>query len=149
MRFNTAIAAMMEFVNGVYKWDTRPRAALEPFVLLLSPYAPHIAEELWQRLGGRQQQQEQEQQQQQRRGSLAYEPWPQHDEALLVVDTVKLPVQVNGKMRGTVEVGVDAPEADALAAGLELNTVRKFTDGKEIKKVIYVAGKILNVIVGK
>jgi leucyl-tRNA synthetase len=94
MRFNTAIAAMMEFVNGVYKWDTRPRAALEPFVLLLSPYAPHIAEELWQRLGGRQQQQEQEQQQQQRRGSLAYEPWPQHDEALLVVDTVKLPVQV-------------------------------------------------------
>jgi len=95
MRFNTAIAAMMEFINGVYKWDNRPRAALAPFVLLLSPYAPHIAEELWERLragggGG---------------GSLAYEPWPVADESLLVVDTVQLPVQVRGGLGGLLGVG--------------------------------------------
>jgi leucyl-tRNA synthetase len=70
LRFNTAIAAMMEFMNAVYKWPNRPRAALTPFVLLLAPYAPHLAEELWSRLGNTQ--------------SLTYEPWPQHDEALLV-----------------------------------------------------------------
>ena len=155
MRFNTAIAAMMEFVNGVYKWPNRPRAALRPFVLLLAPYAPHLAEELWQRTappaangngsngssanggsggGG---------------GTLAYEPWPEADEALLVVDTVNLPVQVNGKMRGTVEVGVAAPQDAALAAALEVGAVKKLVDGKEIKKVIYVPGKILNVIVPK
>jgi leucyl-tRNA synthetase len=70
LRFNTAIAAMMEFINAVYKWPNRPRAALQPFVLLLAPYAPHLAEELWSQLGGK--------------GSLTYEPWPQYDEALLV-----------------------------------------------------------------
>eukprot|EP00775_Hariotina_reticulata_P005133 gene5133-5373_t len=133
LRFNTAIAAMMEFINGVYKWDSRPRAALESFVLLLSPYAPHLAEELWSRLG--------------HETSLAYEPWPQADEALLVVDTVKLPVQVNGKMRGTVEISVSADQAAAVEAAQQLNTVKKFTDGKEIKKIIYVPGKILNLIV--
>ncbi|KAI8470252.1 MAG: hypothetical protein J3K34DRAFT_262668 [Monoraphidium minutum] len=141
MRFNTAIAAMMEFINGVYKWDKRPRAALAPFVLLLAPYAPHVAEELWQRVGGGAGGGG--------GGSMAYEAWPEADEALLVVDTVKLAVQVNGKMRGTVELGVDAPQDAALAAALELGTVRKFTDGKEVKKVIYVAGKILNLIVPK
>ena len=85
MRFNTALAAMMEFVNAVYKWPNRPRAALEPFILLLSPYAPHVAEELWSRLG--------------HSGSLAYAPWPVCDESLLVQDTVTMAVQVNGKVR--------------------------------------------------
>jgi leucyl-tRNA synthetase len=94
MRFNTAIAAMMEFVNAVYKWDTRPRAALAPFVLLLAPYAPHVAEELWERL-----RQSNGQSNGQPGGSLAYEPWPEADEALLVVDSVQLPVQVGGGER--------------------------------------------------
>ncbi|KAF8066270.1 leucine--tRNA ligase [Scenedesmus sp. PABB004] len=133
LRFNTAIAAMMEFVNAVYKWDSRPRAALEPFVLLLSPYAPHLAEELWARLG--------------HGASLAYEPWPEADESLLVVDTINLPVQVNGKMRGTVELGVAASQDDALAAARGLPNVAKQVEGKEVKKVIYVPGKILNLIV--
>jgi hypothetical protein len=97
MRFNTAIAAMMEFVNGVYKWDSRPRAALVPFVLLLAPYAPHVAEELWERLGGSSGGGGGSS-----AGSLTYESWPQHDEALLVVDTVNLPVQV-GLGIGVVE----------------------------------------------
>jgi len=133
MRFNPAIAAMMEFINGVYKWENRPRAALEPFVLLLSPYAPHLSEELWQRLG--------------HEGSLAYETWPEADEKLLVVDAIKLPVQINGKMRGTAEVAVGVSQEEAVAAALELPNVQKFTAGKEVKKVIYVPGKILNLIV--
>ena len=133
LRFNTALAAMMEFVNGVYKWETRPRAALEPFVLLLAPYAPHVAEELWSRLG--------------HATSLAYEPWPEADESLLVVDSVMLPVQVNGKMRGTVEVAAGVDQAGALSAALALATVQKATGGREPKKVIFVPGKILNLIV--
>ncbi|KAG2438904.1 hypothetical protein HYH02_010699 [Chlamydomonas schloesseri] len=134
MRFNTGIAAMMEFVNGVTKsWGNRPRKALEPFILLLSPYAPHIAEELWARCG--------------HTASLAYEPWPQVDESLLVVDTINLPVQVNGKTRGTVEVAAAASQDDALAAALANGNVAKHAGGKEIKKIIYVPGKILNLIV--
>ncbi|GIL79151.1 hypothetical protein Vretimale_16692 [Volvox reticuliferus] len=133
-RFNTAIAAMMEFVNGVTKsWNNRPRAALEPFVLLLSPYAPHLAEELWARSG--------------HTSSIAYEPWPRPDEALLVVDTVNLPVQVNGKTRGTVQVPAAASQDDVLAAALTNANVAKYTADKEIKKIIYVPAKILNLIV--
>jgi leucyl-tRNA synthetase len=89
LRYNTAIAAMMEFVNGVQKWDTKPRAALEPFLLLLAPYAPHLAEELWAGLG--------------HGSSTAYEAWPLHDESLLVLDSINLAVQVGapvGPARG-------------------------------------------------
>ncbi|EFJ50272.1 hypothetical protein VOLCADRAFT_89222 [Volvox carteri f. nagariensis] len=133
LRFNTAIAAMMEFVNGVTKsWNNRPRAALEPFVLLLSPYAPHLSEELWARCG--------------HSTSLAYESWPAADEGLLVVDTVNLPVQVNGKTRGTVQVAAAASQDDAMAAAVGNANVAKYTADKEIKKVIYVPGKILNLI---
>ena len=81
MRFNTAISAMMEFVNAANKWDNRPRAALEPFALLLAPYAPHVAEELWAKLGNN--------------DTLAYSPWPESDPSLLVEDQVTLPVQVS------------------------------------------------------
>lgn len=87
LRFNTGISAMMEFVNAVYKWPNRPRAALEPFVLLLSPYAPHVAEELWSRLG--------------HSTSLAYAQWPAVDESLLV--------QVSAVVRG-VHAAVPGPE---------------------------------------
>jgi hypothetical protein len=80
LRYNTAIAAMMEFVNGVLKWSDRPRAALEPFLLLLAPYAPHLAEEMWASIG--------------QRSSLSYSQWPQHDESLLVLDSINLAVQV-------------------------------------------------------
>lgn len=75
---------MMEFVNGAYKWDSRPRAAVEPFVLLLAPYAPHMAEECWSLLHPE-------------AGSLAYEPWPVADESLLVQSTINLPVQVGAR----------------------------------------------------
>lgn len=133
MRFNTGISAMMEFVNAAQKWDNRPRECLEAFALLLSPYAPHMAEELWSRLGHSE--------------TLAYEGWPVWDEALLVRDTVQLAVQVNGKMRGTVEVAVAAGQDDAMAAAEEI--IAKYSDGKAPKKVIFVPGKILNVVLGK
>lgn len=133
MRFNTAIAAMMEFINVANKWTDRPKEVLEPFVLLLSPLAPHIAEELWCRLGHSQ--------------SLAYERWPEANPEYLREDTMTLPVQFNGKTRGTIQVPVGIDQAAALAAVTEDGNFTKFLEGKEIKKTIYVPGRILNLIV--
>lgn len=135
LRFNTAIAAMMEFVNAAYKWDTRPRGILRQFVLLLGPYAPHLAEEMWNILG--------------ENGSMAYEAWPEADESFLTEDTVKLPVQVNGKTRGTVEVKRGCDESAAVEAARSLPAVAKQLEGKEVRKLIYVADKILNLVVAK
>ena len=137
MRFNTALAAMMEYVNAATKWDHRPRGVLEPLVRLLAPFAPHIAEELWAtRLGHKE--------------SITYAEWPTYDPALLVEDEVKLPVQVGGKMRGTVVVSVDVTQEEAVrAATTGEGPAAKWVEGKEIKKIIFVPGKILNIIVGK
>src|SRR5579864_2212632 len=95
MRFNTAIAAMMEYTNHLTPLPIRPRAALEPFALLLAPFAPHLAEELWQALG--------------HKDTLAYEPWPKYDASLTKADEIEVPVQVNGKVRAriTVLAGID------------------------------------------
>ena len=135
MRYNTAIAAMMEYVNAATKWDSRPRKAMEPFVCLLSPYAPHIAEELWERLGHSQ--------------SLAYQTWPAYDESFLLDSTTKIPVQINGKMRGLVEVPIGSSEGYVFETASALDSVSKYLLGKDIKKCIYVENKILNVIVSK
>jgi len=133
MRFNTAIAAMMEFVNAATKWDEKPRKTLEPFVLLLGPYAPHLSEELWGMLG--------------HEGSNAYEAWPEADTSLLVEDTVTLAVQVNGKMRGKIELAADATQAEAMSSAMAQENIAKFVgDEADIKKIIYVPGKILNVV---
>src|SRR5262249_43264499 len=93
MRFNTAIAAMMEYTNHLTKLEVRPRSVIEPFVLLLAPFAPHATEELWRALG--------------REKTLAYEPWPGYDPALTRDDVIEVPVQVNGKLRGRVTVPAD------------------------------------------
>lgn len=135
MRFNTAIAAMMEFVNAAYKWEERPQEALEPFVLLLSPFAPHVAEELWQRLG--------------HDHSLAYEPWPQAQAEYLQEDTIVLPIQINGKVRATVTLDVNATEEAAFDAALLDSNIARYVEGKEVKKRVYVQGRILNIILGK
>ena len=135
MRYNTAIAAMMEYVNAATKWETRPVEAMAPFVLLLSPYAPHIAEELWRRLGHEE--------------SLAYHPWPAFKEELLADATVKVPVQVNGKMRGLVEVPTGSTEDEVVAAAVALESVSKHVGEKAITRRIFVKGKILNLIVAK
>ena len=98
LAFNTAISQMMIFVNEVTAQEKRPRKLLEPFVLLLAPYAPHLAEELWEKLGHKQ--------------SLAYEPWPKYDEALLMESTVTVVVQVNGKLRDRIEVPANSSQAE-------------------------------------
>ncbi|GAB5536188.1 MAG: leucine--tRNA ligase [Rubricoccaceae bacterium] len=133
LRFNTAISAMMELVNAAYKWDAVPRAIIEPFLLLLAPFAPHLAEELWSRLG--------------HASSLAYAPWPEHDEGLLVQDTVEIAVQVNGKLRGTVEVAPDASKDAMLEAAREEPNVARYLDEGTIRKEIAVPGRLVNFVV--
>jgi leucyl-tRNA synthetase len=134
LRFNTAIACMMEFTNHLTKLEKRPKAVLEPFVLLLAPYAPHLAEELWHALGHTE--------------TLAYAPWPTFDPKLTVADSVEIPVQVNGKLRTklTVPTGSDQATVEALAHADD--HVKSHTAGKAIKKVVYVPGKLLNFVVG-
>lgn len=135
MRFNTAISAMMEFVNAAQKWDTRPKEALRVLPLLLASYAPHIAEDLWAQAGEGE--------------SLAYEPWPEVDESLLVASTFTLPVQVLGKTKGTVEVPADCDQEGAMAAVMDDEKLGAMLEGKDIKKVIWVPGKIINLIIPK
>ncbi|MCC6493991.1 MAG: leucine--tRNA ligase [Pirellulales bacterium] len=133
LSFNTAIARMMEFTNHFTKQDRRPRVAMEQFVLLLSPFAPHIAEELWQSLGHDQ--------------TLAYEPWPQHDESLLAEATIELPVQVNGKLRGKIVVSTDADQGSILAAARAHPKVAEYTAGKAEVKAVVVPGRLVNIVV--
>ncbi|MEM1054211.1 MAG: leucine--tRNA ligase [Bacteroidota bacterium] len=133
LRFNTAISAMMEFVNAALKWDAVPREVAEPFVQLLSPFAPHIAEELWARLG--------------REDSLTYAPWPEGNESLLVSDTIEIAVQVNGKLRGTVTVAAEADKEAILQAARAEPNVQRHTEGKTIRKEIVVPGRLVNLVV--
>jgi leucyl-tRNA synthetase len=133
LRFNTAIAKLIELTNhvtAVAAGQPPPRAVIEPLVLMLAPVAPHIAEELWQRLGHTE--------------TLAYQPFPVADPALLAVATVTLPVQVNGKVRGRVAVAVDADEATVRAAALAAVDVE--LAGRTPRKVIVVPGRVVSVV---
>ena len=134
MRFNTAISAMMEFVNAATAWADLPREAAEAFALALAPFAPHLAEELWHRLGHAE--------------SLAYAPWPEADARYLVSDTVEVAVQVGGKLRGTVTVAADAAKDDVLAAARAHENVAKYLDGATVRKEIVVPGRLVNFVVG-
>jgi leucyl-tRNA synthetase len=133
LSFNTAIARMMEFTNFFTKQDRRPRAAMEQFVLLLSPFAPHIAEELWQALGHGE--------------TLAYEPWPKYDPALLVESTMELPVQVNGKVRSKITVPVDADNGTVLEIAKRDPKVADYIAGKTILKEIVVPSRLVNIVI--
>ncbi|QDV77156.1 leucine--tRNA ligase [Botrimarina mediterranea] len=133
LSFNTAIARMMEFVNFFTKETTRPRACLEPLVLILSPFAPHLSEELWSALGHAQ--------------TLAYEPWPAFDEAHLATDTVDIVVQISGKVRGKVSVPTGADQAAILAAVKADPKIGEQLAGKQIVKEIVVPGKLVNLVV--
>ena len=133
LRFNTAIAEMMVFVNEATKAAVVPRDWFEAFVRILAPFAPHVSEEMWQRLGHTQ--------------GISFEPWPVHDEAKLARDTIMIAVQVNGKLRGQIEVAADASE-DAIKAAAKVDEkVVPFLDGKPIKKEIYVKGRLVNLVV--
>jgi leucyl-tRNA synthetase len=133
LRFNTAISEMMVFVNEATKATAVPRAWFEMFVKILSPFAPHVAEELWQRLG--------------HTATIAFEPWPVHDEAKLARDVMVIAVQVNGKLRSQIEVALDASEASILAAAKADDKVAPFLAGKLIKREIYVKGRLVNLVV--
>ena len=133
MSFNTAISAMMILINEMYKENSRPKAVLQNLIQILMPFAPHVAEELWQRLGGK--------------GFVSLAQWPEFDPALCQDDLVTIGVQVNGKMRGTIEISPDCEEEKAVAAAKALTPVANTVDGKTLIKVIYRPGKILNLIV--
>ena len=159
MRFNTAISALMVFVNEAITWEKKPIFVLGNFLILLQPFAPHLAEELWEKLskvsglkskvpltpalspsdGERE-----------TSGitALAYAPWPKFDPALLVENTLEIPVQVNGKLREIIKVPADISQADLEAAAKSAEKVKQFLNGKAIKKVIVVPRKLVNIVVG-
>ncbi|NOX55199.1 MAG: class I tRNA ligase family protein, partial [Planctomycetes bacterium] len=133
LSFNTAISRMMEFVNEMGTQEPRPKSAMETFVLLLSPFAPHIAEELWELLGHDQ--------------TLAYEPWPEYDESLLAEAEIEIPVQVNGKLRGRITVPANADQETMRQAAEQHEAVARHLTGKTIVKVITVPGRMVNFVV--
>ncbi|RKN18832.1 leucine--tRNA ligase [Micromonospora musae] len=130
IRFNTAIAKLIELTNALTRLPATPREVAEPLVLMLAPFAPHVAEELWRRLG--------------HDTSLTYADFPVADPALLVAETVTYPVQVNGKVRGRVEVPADASEETVRAGALE--AVAATLGGKDPRKVIVVKGRMVSVV---
>jgi leucyl-tRNA synthetase len=133
MAFNTAISAMMIFVNeATPKAEEMGRSQADRFVLILAPFAPHLAEELWERLGHPK--------------TLAYEPWPTYDPALLQETTLEIPVQVNGKVRTKITVPVGIGDEDLKKAAQEAIAPR--LEGKTIRRIIVVPKKLVNVVVG-
>jgi leucyl-tRNA synthetase len=139
MRFNTAISAMMEFVNEALHWETKPAGVMKTFLQLLAPFAPHLAEELWSKLHAS-------------RitvhvPSLSYAPWPTFDPALLVEDTLEIPVQVNGKLRDVIRVPAGASQGELETAAQSAEKVKAFVDGKAIKKIIVVPKKLVNIVI--
>jgi len=132
-RFNTAVAALMELLNAIEKEQNVSRTTLESFILMLSPYAPHVCEELWEKLGHGQ--------------SIVTRSWPEYDPTVLVQRSAKIPVQVNGKVRGEVEVVAGSSKEVAEGAALGVANVNRYLEGKEVVKVVYVEGKTLNFVV--
>jgi len=153
LRFNTAISALMVFVNDAMTWETKPVSALRDFLILLQPFAPHLAEELWFKVqsskfkvmagGGR----ETLNVEHGTLNSLPYASWPKFDPTLLVEDTLEIPVQVNGKLRDVIKVPANADNAALGAAAKASEKVQSFIAGKTIRKVIVVPKKLVNIAV--
>ena len=133
MKFNTSIAQMMIFVNELYKEKILYKSVLKDFVLLLSPFAPHIAEELWQRLGGE--------------DTLAYHPWPIYKEELTKEDKITIVFSVNGKVRGKKEMDSNSTDKDLQQAALNDENIIKHIQGKQIIKIIVVKNKMVNIVI--
>ncbi len=130
--FNTAISQMMVFINEAYKSDVLPKEYIEGFVKLLSPICPHIAEELWSKLG--------------HEGTITYEAWPSFDESKLVDAEVEIVVQLNGKVRSKMMVSSEISREQLEAFVMEDEKVKELIDGKTIRKVIAVPGKLVNIV---
>ena len=134
LAFNTAISQMMIFINEVYKVNKLPREYAEGFVKMFSCICPHIGEEMWSELGHQK--------------TIAFEPWPKFDEKKIASSTVSISVSVNGKFRGVLEVKKDIDDKELEAMALELETVQRQMEGKQVRKVIVVKNKIINIVVG-
>lgn len=133
MRFNTAVSALMILANVMEKESAVPGSVFKPLLILLSPFAPHIAEELWEKLGNEQ--------------SIFLEKWPEYDPEKVVEEEITVVIQVNGRVRDTIVVPADIAEDDLEAAALGSEKVGKYTEGKEPKKIIVVPGRLVNIIV--
>lgn len=133
MKFNTAIAAMMSLINEIYEAGTLTREELGVFVRLLCPFAPHICEEIWESLGEKK--------------LCSLSPWPEYDESKTVDNTVEVAVQVNGKLRATVELPMNCPASEAIAKAKADERVLPFIEGKTIVKEISVPNRIVNIVV--
>ncbi|MGK4057080.1 leucine--tRNA ligase [Limosilactobacillus reuteri] len=132
MHFNTAISQLMVFVNEAYKVDDLPVEYMKGFVKMIAPIMPHMAEELWSQFG--------------ESDTITYQPWPTYDPKALVEDEVEMIVQVNGKVRAKIKISKDTDRDEAQQLALANEHVKKFTDGKDIKKVIVVPNKIVNIV---
>lgn len=133
LRFNTAISQMMVFINDAYKAKSIPRDYAEGFVKMFSCFAPHLGEELWATIFGH-------------TDTIAYEPWPTYDESKLVEESVTVIAQVNGKVRGKFEMPVGSDDQLLQEKALALQNVQRQLEGKEIKKIIVVKGKVVNIV---
>ncbi len=132
-KFNTAISALMILSNEFEKQESLPKEYFEKFIILLSPFAPHIAEELWEKLGNKK--------------SIFKEAWPKYDAGLIKDEVINLVVSVNGKARYKMEAPADITEEEAKKIALASDQIKKYTMGKTIKKVIFVKGRLLNIVV--
>jgi leucyl-tRNA synthetase len=143
LRFNTAISAMMVFVNDAITWETKPVSALCDFLILLQPFAPHLAEELWSKVMATEGQPALD---------LAYRPWPKFDPALLVENEVEIPVQVDGKLRGKIIVPKDATKEIYLEIVKKDEKIQQYLQayltGREIKKEIVVPNRMVSIVTG-
>ena len=131
-RFNTAVSSLMVLVNEMEKREKIPFSLYSLFVILLSPLAPHISEELWQKL--------------RHKKSIFFEKWPEYDKKLIVEERATLVIQINGKVRDKMEVAINISEEEAKKLTAEREKVKKWVEGKEIKKIIYVSGKLINFV---
>ncbi len=137
MRFNTAISAMMIFVNEAIGWEKKPISVLRDFTILLSPYASHLAEELYQKLN---------QNSESRHISMAYVPWPELDESLLIESNIEIPVQINGKIRDKMVVSKDASKEEIENQAKSLEKISSSLEGKKLLKTIVVPGRLVNIV---
>ena len=133
IRLNTAISSMMELTNHLVKHQISSRNALEPLIILLAPFAPHFAEEVWSLLG--------------HQGGISYVSWPQYDETKLIAQEVTYPVQVNGKLRAQIDLPVDVTKDDALATAKADPKIARYLEEGTLRREIFVAGRMINLVI--
>ena len=133
LSFNTAISQMMIFINAVSKENVFPSVYAKNFLILLNPIAPYITEELWQTIF-------------KNNNTISYEKWPTFDESKLIEENVEMVVQINGKLRDKIVIKIDSTDEEVSAKAQELPTIKKLLEGKQIKKIIVVKNKIVNIV---